>query len=55
MDGNEVYGGDISEESVNAAGYNLKTISKPFSIKKVDAKRTNWADNMFDIAISNLP
>jgi 23S rRNA G2445 N2-methylase RlmL len=55
IDENKVYGGDISRKSVQIAKSNLSTISHDFSVKKLDAKNTDWQDDYFDIAISNLP
>lgn len=55
LDGNEVFGGDISTDSVKIAEENLQSISKGSQIKELDAQKTNWQNSYFDIAISNLP
>jgi len=57
MDGNSVYGGDISKDSTRAARDNLKSIrsSELFDVKTLDATKSPWPNNSFDIAISNFP
>jgi 23S rRNA G2445 N2-methylase RlmL len=55
--GNEVFGGDIDSESVNITKQNLDNLgdNTEGKIKQIDAIKTNWPDNYFDGAISNLP
>lgn len=55
--GNEVYGSDISSEAVNACKATLSNMSYKVEgkVKEQDATKTNWPDNSFDFAISNLP
>lgn len=55
--GCKIYGGDLNSESVNKTKQNLSYFSKNLddNIKVLDATKTNWQDNFFDVAISNLP
>ncbi|QQS39107.1 methyltransferase domain-containing protein [Candidatus Woesebacteria bacterium] len=55
--GNEVYGGDISGEAIEVCKTTLRNMGYEPSdkIKEQDATKTNWPDNYFDFAISNLP
>lgn len=55
--GNEVYGGDIDNESVDIARNNLKNLhyKNLDRIKNLNATNTNWQNGYFDCAISNLP
>lgn len=57
LQGLEPFGGDIDNEAVECAHTNLRELS-PESIRQVkvlDAKSTDWPDNYFDLAVSNLP
>ncbi len=53
----QVYGGDIQNQSVKAARFNLSTINQAFAnnIKVLDASKATWRDNYFNFTISNLP
>lgn len=54
--GNEVYGGDIDSEAVNITKRNLrKIVNREFEIFQMDAVKTRWRDNSFDIAVANFP
>lgn len=55
--GNEGYGGDIDPESVQIARSNLENLGYQAEdkIKSLNAVKTDWPDNFFDYAISNLP
>ena len=55
--GNEVFGGDLNPESVSVTKQNLSYFNKDVEdkIKAQDAIKTNWPDNSFHVAISNLP
>lgn len=55
--GNEIYGGDIDPESVEATKNNIGNIEKVDQdrVKILDAIKTTWQNNFFDCAISNLP
>ena len=54
--GNEVYGGDIDSEAVNITKRNLSRIlNREFEIFQMDAVKTKWRDNSFDIAVTNFP
>ena len=55
--GHDVFGGDIDSESVRITKENLNTIGCTAldTIKHLDAKRTDWHNDYFDLAISNLP
>ncbi len=57
LQGLEIYGGDIDEESVDCATNNIKNISPDSirNIKLLDATKTKWPNSFFDYAISNLP
>jgi len=57
LTGNNISGGDISKESVAIAQENIGTINqaKVQNIKQLNAMKTKWSANYFDIAISNLP
>ena len=54
---NQVYGGDIDSESVQITKGNLSQLnySTQDKIKVLNATKTNWPSNYFDIAVSNLP
>ena len=50
------YGGDIDINAVNITKENLNKVSnKSFKILELDATSTNWPNDYFDIAVSNLP
>lgn len=57
LTGNQVFGGDINPESVETTKRNLANLGYHYEerIKILDATKTNWSDNYFDLAISNLP
>lgn len=54
---NEVYGGDIEQESVKFTRQNLSNLGydKLTQIAQLNATKTKWPSNFFDCAISNLP
>lgn len=54
--GYHVYGGDIDPEAVGIALKNLNRIKNgSYDLRTEDATKTSWADNSFDIAVSNFP
>lgn len=54
--GHDVFGGDIDREAVMMTRSNLGKLTKAEQqIYQMDASRTRWKDNYFDIAISNYP
>ena len=54
--GNDVYGNDIDKLAVKTTIKNLNKIQKAnLQITNVDASKTKWNSNYFDIAVSNLP
>jgi len=57
LDKNIVFGGDISRKSVEITRKNLEKMKYTYTdrIKTLNAMKTNWPSNYFDIAISNLP
>ena len=57
LQGLDIYGGDIDEESVDCAIKNIKNISSNSigNVKLLDATKTKWPNSFFDYAISNLP
>ena len=57
LDGNLVFGGDLSVEAVNVAKQNLSVMDSKAvnNVKVLDATGTKWPANFFDIAVSNLP
>lgn len=54
---NEISGGDIDSESVQITLKNLSNLNfkQEGRIRVLDATHTNWSNNYFDCAISNLP
>lgn len=56
LQGHEIYGGDINNESITITQTNLEQLRyKKQTVKQVDAIKTSWQTNYFDCAISNLP
>lgn len=57
INGHQIFGGDISKESVQIAKSNISTINQSCidNVKVLDATNTSWPDNTYDVAISNLP
>jgi len=53
--GFDVYGGDIGKSAVNVTLENGVKLGINQSIKAQDATNTSWANNMFDVAASNIP
>lgn len=57
LKGFEIYGGDIDSGSVTLTKQNLKNLDfeNEENIRVQDATKTDFEDNQFDLAISNLP
>lgn len=54
--GNEIYGNDIDKSAVDITIKNLNKIKKGgYQITNVDASKTKWKGDCFDIAVSNFP
>jgi tRNA (guanine6-N2)-methyltransferase len=55
--GNEIFGGDVDSKSVLITKNNLSNLGfkREDNIKRLNALNTNWTDNFFNAAISNLP
>lgn len=53
----EIYGGDIDPDAVAITNLNLKQIGTvaPEHIKIQSSTRTKWPNEIFDVAVSNLP
>lgn len=56
LQGHEIYGGDINNESITITQTNLSQLhATKQTVKHADATKTSWPSNYFDCGISNLP